>query len=82
MFESEYELDDRSCSKCGHSPTHSRYCTALYCDDGYVDEYEEDAINFSPGEEFSLCDECHGSGIEWWCPSCGADLSLWQKAER
>lgn len=75
MFQPEYELDERACPKCKHVPTHWRHCTEPYCEDGYIDEYEEDAINFSPGEEYRRCEECHGTGINWWCPSCGADLS-------
>jgi len=62
------------CPKCGHSPLHSRDCTN-WCDDGYMDEYDDDPINFSPGQEFSKCPECYGTGIERWCPSCGENLS-------
>jgi len=72
----EYEIDsEESCPKCGHSPVHYRYCTSLFCEDGYCDEYEDDPINFMPGESFTLCPECHGMGIEKWCPECGYDIS-------
>ncbi len=69
-FEDDFEIDDVGCPKCG-SETRSRNCHALYCEDGYIDEYEEDAINFAPGEEFVRCNECYGTGIERWCPKCG-----------
>lgn len=45
MFDPEYDLDDRPCFQCGHSLTHSRFCSALYCEDGLIDEYEDDPIN-------------------------------------
>lgn len=69
-FEDDFEIDDVGCPKCG-SETRSRNCDALYCEDGYIDEYEEDAINFAPGEEFMRCNECFGTGIQRWCPKCG-----------
>lgn len=69
----DYEFDDRECSKCGHSPTHSRVCSECHGNGGF-DLYDEDPINFSPGEEFETCEVCCGSGIEWWCPECGTDL--------
>ncbi len=69
----DYELDDRECLKCGHSPTHFRECSECHGEGGF-DCYDDDPINFSPGEETELCDTCNGSGIEWWCPECGADL--------
>lgn len=44
-------------------------------DDGYIDGYEEDPINFSPGEELTVCEECKGTGFQRWCPGCGADFT-------
>lgn len=74
---SDYEIDtDTACQQCGHSPIHWRRCERIGCDDGYYDEYEDDAINYSPGEVLTKCETCHGTGIERWCPQCGADLSL------
>lgn len=68
----DYEFDDRECLKCGHSPTHSRECSQCHGDGGF-DCYDEDPINFSPGEQIEPCEVCSESGIEHWCPECGAD---------
>lgn len=71
----DYEVDyEVHCCKCGHSPLHSRSCTN-WCEDGYIDESEDDPINFFPGESERQCPECKGTGVEWWCPSCGKNLS-------
>lgn len=71
----DYEIDyDVHCCKCGHSPLHNRGCTN-WCEDGYIDESEDDPINFFPGESEIRCPECKGTGVEWWCPSCGENLS-------
>lgn len=71
----DYEVDDEvHCPKCKHSPLHHRDCTN-WCDDGYFDESEDDPINFMPGEELTMCRECMGTGVEWWCPNCGSNLS-------
>jgi hypothetical protein len=71
----DYEFSDYSCPKCGHCPTHSRPCSCMFCDDGYIDEFDDDPINFTPGEEMTMCRECFGSGVEHWCPECGLDIS-------
>lgn len=71
----DHEIDyEEKCFKCGHSPLHHRKCTAL-CEDGIFDLYDDDPINFDPGESVNICDECKGTGVEWWCPSCGENLS-------
>lgn len=71
----DYEINDEcSCPKCGHSPLHSRDCVN-FCDDGFFDESEDDPINFFPGESERPCNECKGTGVEWWCPNCGENLS-------
>lgn len=71
----EYEIDGESiCPKCGHSPIHYRDCTN-FCEEGYIDEAENDPINYYPGELETKCEECRGTGIETWCPSCGENLS-------
>ena len=70
MYSEDYEIDDISCPKCGTN-TRSRRCSSLYCDDGEIDEYEDDPINFAEGEAYSKCEDCYGTGIERWCPDCG-----------
>lgn len=73
----DYEIDsDLDCPRCNHTPTHYRRCGVIGCDDGYFDEYDDDPINYGPGEALTRCSTCHGSGIERWCPSCGADICL------
>jgi hypothetical protein len=57
------------CPKCGNE-CRSRDCGNMFCDEGYVDEYEDDPLWFDPGDE-SECGECHGTGIERWCSECG-----------
>lgn len=69
----EYELNETPCPECGSSPTHWRECTALGCDEGLFDEYDDDPINAAPGD-FSECITCAGTGVEHWCPVCGLDL--------
>lgn len=71
----DYEIDsDLSCPKCNHSPLHYRDCTN-FCDDGFIDESDDDPINFFPGECERPCSECKGTGVVWWCPNCGEDLT-------
>jgi len=71
----EYKIDyDLYCPKCGHTPVHHRDCMN-WCEDGFFDENDDDPINFAPGEAMRMCSECRGTGIERWCPSCGANLS-------
>ena len=70
----DYEFDDESCPKCGHSPTHARRCHVLGCEDGWIDLHEhEDSMYFDPGDQ-EMCGECWGTGWERWCPKCGFDL--------
>jgi rubredoxin len=72
----DYDIDNEvHCPKCGHSPLHNRFCTNFFCEDGYIDESEDDPINFMPGESERACPECKGTGVEWWCPKCGTNLS-------
>lgn len=40
------------------------------CDDGFVDEYDEDPVNNDPGDE-RPCDECDGAGGYHVCPNAG-----------
>ena len=41
------------------------------CDDGYVDDYEDDPINCDPGD-MSYCSECKGEGGWVVCGQCNA----------
>ena len=71
----DYEQDyENECPKCGHSPTHYRDCD--HCEDGFIDQWENDPINYLPGESLIRCEECCGSGVVSWCPECGYDISL------
>ena len=63
---------DIACPTCGQSPTRSRDCGHLGCEDGYVDLYDEDPIYYQPGET-ETCSECRGTGVVVWCPNCGND---------
>lgn len=65
---------DARCPKCGHSTVHSRSCTN-WCEEGYFDENDDDPIDFAPGELYTQCKECKGTGVEVWCPKCGENLS-------
>ena len=69
----EYEISEGKCPKCGHDKIHSRYCQVFDCLDGSIDESEEDY--FLPGTVIVTCEECKGTGVEVWCPKCGANLS-------
>ena len=42
------------------------------CDDGVVDDYEDDPINYDPGDT-SVCRECRGKGGWRVCGYCNAD---------
>lgn len=68
-FDEDIDYHDINCPKCATS-TRSRFCSSLGCDDGYHDDYEDDPLWFDEGD-YSKCGECHGTGIERWCPSCG-----------
>lgn len=71
---------DDPCPNCGHTPTRSRDCTDIRCDGGYINLYDEDPLWYDE-DDYELCDECHGTGIQRWCPKCGEDLNKkkWRK---
>ncbi len=69
---SDYEIGYEPCPFCGHDEIHWRRCGALDCDDGFVDLYEDDPLWYNPGD-IGMCQECHGTGTEQWCPKCGRD---------
>jgi len=68
-FEEDYEI---CCPECGESPIRGRSCSGLFCENGYIDESEDDPINFMPGQRLIPCDECNGTGYTRWCPNCNA----------
>lgn len=70
----DYEHSDQPCLRCGHAPTHQRPCEGIGCEDGWIDLYDEDPFWYDPGQ-VEMCLECKGTGIEKWCPKCGANLS-------
>jgi len=71
----DYEHLEAACPKCGHEPIHRRDCDNIHCQEGEVDENDDDPINFLPGESMISCSECKGTGCQIWCPECGADLT-------
>lgn len=81
-IDDEIDLDDRPCPKCGAYEVCSRGCDEIHCDDGWCDEYEDDAINYAPGEEYTMCRECFGTGVLIWCRKCGFDITAHQYNER
>lgn len=57
----------QTCSVCG---TELEYEDCWSCGgDGCFDSYEDDAINFGPGEHYEKCDVCEGKGGYLVCPS-------------
>lgn len=70
----DYEIDfDTCCPKCEHDRIHFRHCIGISCNDGYIDISAD--YYMTEGSMTIKCDECKGTGIERWCPSCGAELS-------
>lgn len=68
----DFDIDfDVLCPDCG-AETLSRNCNGFSCEDGFIDEYEDDPLWFDPGD-VSECEECHGTGVERWCPEKGCD---------
>ncbi len=74
-YDDDTQQEDEPCPKCGEYKVMSRYCDAINCDDGYCDEHDDDPINFGPGEEFTICHECYGTGLLRWCSGCGLDIN-------
>ncbi|MBO0930342.1 hypothetical protein [Fibrella aquatilis] len=64
---------DLACPQCGHEPVYRRDCISLVCEDGMVDESEDDFC--LPGTILIECSECNGHGDHLWCPQCGYDLN-------
>jgi hypothetical protein len=74
MCDDDIEYVEEACPKCGAWEVLRRDCNSLFCDDGYVDESEDDPINYMPGECLTTCEECGGHGCNVWCKNCGWDL--------
>lgn len=74
--------DEDKCPKCGEYKVCWRDCDDWNCDDGYIDEYEDDPINFAPGEQYVMCRECWGTGIVRWCSGCGFDITAHEYKQR
>lgn len=75
MYDDDIDYTDRACPKCGEYEVRSCHCDAFPCDDGWCDEHEDDPINFGPGEEYTMCHECLGTGVVQWCAKCGCDVT-------
>jgi hypothetical protein len=59
------ELYDVRCPRCSE-PVRQRQCTALDCEDGYFDGYEDDPLWYDPGDLVRYS-ECGGKGVvRWW----------------
>lgn len=57
--------EDRYCTICGGL---LEWVDCWQCGgDGEFDLYDEDPLNFSPGEEYENCDVCGGEGGYWDC---------------
>lgn len=74
-----YQLDDaddwREGHPCPRCKTEMEWaeCTALSCEDGWIDGYEDDPLWYEPGE-MERCSECDGKGGWWFCPdNCWKD---------
>jgi hypothetical protein len=65
---SDVEYTDRKCVRCGNFLSR-RPCDNPDCEDGLIDEYASDPINFEPGEECHQCPDCDGGHV-YWCPTC------------
>ena len=74
-YDDDITYEDEACPRCGRHEVRSRYCDAISCDDGWCDEHDDDPINFGPGEEYSICRECWGTGKLRWCSECGLDIT-------
>lgn len=78
----DYEIDDLPFPACGNSTTHS--CDCIECD-----EMNEEVIccddicvgsgHCIHGDGMGPYRNCNGTGIQRWCPACGADY--WDAVE-
>lgn len=75
----DIDFDRSPCPVCGSDDVRTRSCDVIGCEDGQIDEYDDDPINFAPGEEYTTCQECYGFGYLCWCAKCGCDLNRIEK---
>lgn len=75
----DIEQYEATCPHCGHYPIHRRDCSEITCQEGFIDESDEDYC--LPGTVMVECEECFGTGCVLWCPACGADLTKHQFEE-
>lgn len=65
---------DPPCSRCGCCGTYTEMEMCWSCGGrGEWDEWEYDAINYSPGEEIEICSACDGEGelpVRWCLGRC------------
>ena len=70
-LDDDYQIDtERPCPFCGNPAIHWQHCNV--CEDGYINRYEEDPLWYDE-DDASCCPECHGYGVQMWCPKCGKD---------
>lgn len=76
MNPDDYVFDlDGACPRCGEQELRWRDCDQIGCEDGFIDEHDDDPVNFAPGEESYMCEECFGTGSQKWCSKCGLDIT-------
>ena len=83
-MDDDYDIEhcDIPCPRCGEYEVRSRRCDEWDCDDGWIDESESDPINVAPGEKYTMCRECFGTGYVRWCSKCGCDLNYLEYKQR
>lgn len=69
----EEDLEADTCPKCGHYPINREKCHEITCEDGFIDESDEDFL--VEGTNVVKCSECKGTGYLRWCPECGHDCN-------
>lgn len=74
MDDDEIEIDDEACPQCGVPNTYTARCSAMGCEDGWIDMHEyDDPLWYDEGKE-ERCRECFGTGRLHWCRKCGFDF--------
>lgn len=68
------KTDTHVCSVHGDVGDDTGWITCWQCGgDGEFDDYEDDPINFAPGESYETCSECRGKGGWVVCGVCNRD---------